>query len=888
MKFILALFLAFFLPAVAIAQSDVKDAKHMATDFLNIYFTTINANELSPNALSLAYQWEAENEMPIYCFTFTIPDNGFIIVHTDTTVGILGFSTKSAFKKEHLPPAMNLLLEEYRFIKPEKEDKKGNNQLQNTQHVTPLLTTSWDQRCYYNDSCPADSMAPAYFCNRAPAGCVASALGQIMHYHQWPYQGIGTNSYYDADYGTLSANFGNTTYNWQGMPNTIYTSNPEIARLMFHVGVATEMNYGPFASGTGASDAHYALKTYFNYKNSTQHVYKVNYTSTSWKSMLQNELDHGRPVFYGGVDAGGGGGHAFVCDGYYGNDYFHINWGWSGTGDGYFMLSNLNPLGSANYINMQEAIIGIEPNTPQLNAAFTASANNIDAGDAINFSNLSQGPHSVYQWRFDGAITTISTLKNPVNIIYNTPGIFDVELIIGDGTSFDTLLKTNYITVKPFADFIADRREIATGQSINFNALCLASNPITQYNWYFHGGTPQTSALPNPQDITWNNPGQFPVLLEITSNGKTHKQLKTKYITVHNHCDTMLWYYFPGYDIQTANQASFTVNQEDLDGLIPYHHPYISSGWDVFNEQLSTGDTNWFISATSLFQTTGTANNWLTFGPVTIPSAGAVLQWKQQYPDHTKRDGYEILVNENGLTHQHFTGSPLLAIADNDPSTVGDTIWTSCSLKFDSITYGGKEIYIAFHHNAHNMFYIAFDDIRIYQCSGFPLYADFLAIDSIIPAGQPITFYDISSGTPTSWSWSFPGGQPANAIDEDPSVIYSTPGIYNVTLDIGYDGGVQKSITKQNYIHVITSVSQPMKNKKFVVIPNPVDDHLVIMAKKNSFNHYKLYDMRGKLIYAGDLKEGESLHMQHTDSGIYLLHLYLNNTLIGITKVLKR
>ena len=67
------------------------------------------------------------------------------------------------------------------------------------------------------------------------------------------------------------------------------------------------------------------------------------YTYDNWIDLIYNELYQGRPVVYGGE--GTDVGHEFVCDGYMyeGGDLFHINWGWGGMSDGYFVLSVLNP-----------------------------------------------------------------------------------------------------------------------------------------------------------------------------------------------------------------------------------------------------------------------------------------------------------------------------------------------------------------------------------------------------------------------------------------------------------------------------------------------------------------------------------------------------------------
>ncbi len=207
-------------------------------------------------------------------------------------------------------------------------------------NVDPLLSTLWNQGTYYNQLCPTDPNGPG---GHVWAGCVATAMGQVMKYHDHPDQGTGSHSYYAAGYGTQSANFGVTTYEWSSMPNQINSNNLPIATLLYHLGVSVDMQYSPNGSGAYSSDARDALVDYFSYSPNAQLLPKNSFPIETFIYKLQNELNLNRPVYYSG--SGSGGGHAFVCDGYQGDDYFHFNWGWSGYGDGYFYLNNLNPGG---------------------------------------------------------------------------------------------------------------------------------------------------------------------------------------------------------------------------------------------------------------------------------------------------------------------------------------------------------------------------------------------------------------------------------------------------------------------------------------------------------------------------------------------------------------
>ena len=151
-----------------------------------------------------------------------------------------------------------------------------------------------------------------------------------------------------------------------------------MARLLYHAGVSVDMNYGPTASGAHISDAAYALKTYFKYSDLLSFVWKSDYSTDDWTALLREEIDNNRPVLYRGYDVEAEGGHAFVCDGYSGADYFHFNWGWYGSyKDEYFYLNDLTP-SSHNYSYSQAAVIGIRPPVPPVGYFDNATCDSLD------------------------------------------------------------------------------------------------------------------------------------------------------------------------------------------------------------------------------------------------------------------------------------------------------------------------------------------------------------------------------------------------------------------------------------------------------------------------------------------------------------------------------
>lgn len=305
------------------------------------------------------------------------PDNGFVIISAfDEVRPVLGFSDAGNLPGTVglLPPGFTGLMENFadqidyaieNEIQADAATTKMWQELrskpvnQDSQRaVSPLISTLWNQTCYYNELCPADAGAPSGYCGHVPVGCVAVAMGQVMKFWNSPATGIGTHSYTCSPYGVLSADFENTTYNWSGMPNQLGSSDLDVATLLFHCGVSVNMQYAATSSGSLTSAGKDALINFFGYSANALYLTKSSYSDVTWEGMLRADLDAGRPLIYAGTGIYGG--HAWVCDGYNGTNYFHFNWGWGGYANGYFYLTNLNPAGY-DFTSSQVAILGIEP-----------------------------------------------------------------------------------------------------------------------------------------------------------------------------------------------------------------------------------------------------------------------------------------------------------------------------------------------------------------------------------------------------------------------------------------------------------------------------------------------------------------------------------------------
>ena len=336
---------------------------------------SIAAKFMATNDLQLVSTYQTTKNVAVF-YVFNTTD-GFVIVSADDCeTPIIGYSHEGCFDPNDIPIQMQDYLKDFasriqygienHIVANEITSKQwervkstGNlNDAKSSNAVAPLLTDTWHQGCFYNSLCPAMS-GP---CDHAEVGCVAVAMGQIMHYYGYPAKGWGSNSYTNLG-TTLSADFGSTTYDWSHMPDSLTESSTEaeieaVATLLYHCGVSVKMSYGINGSLATTDDVPKALSHHFSYSRQIHKEKKKEFGETEWIAMIENDLDQQRPVMYSGF-GNGNIGHAFVCDGYDANGLFHFNWGW-GVANGYFSLGNLNPNGIA-FNNNHSAIFGIVP-----------------------------------------------------------------------------------------------------------------------------------------------------------------------------------------------------------------------------------------------------------------------------------------------------------------------------------------------------------------------------------------------------------------------------------------------------------------------------------------------------------------------------------------------
>lgn len=306
---------------------------------------------------------------------------GFIVMAADDAVmPMLAYSTDQQYDYENPAPAANMWIEYYasqvqyarnQQITPSEEvrhqwdalDYAYGTKDQDTVIVHPLITALWNQTRYYNAYSPIEPEAPGGYDMRTPNGCVAVAMAMIMYYYRYPHSGQGSHTNH-TDYGDFYVNFSQQNYFYEAMSDKLDFYNNEVAKLIFHCGTAVDMMYGADGSGAYSQDVPWALTHYFGYSTNCEYLERSSYSLSQWKNILKENLDASRPLYYSGCSDEGC--HAFVCDGYDNRDYFHFNFGWGGSSNGFYILkavpADSNAVGG--YSHSQRVVRNIYPGSP--------------------------------------------------------------------------------------------------------------------------------------------------------------------------------------------------------------------------------------------------------------------------------------------------------------------------------------------------------------------------------------------------------------------------------------------------------------------------------------------------------------------------------------------
>ena len=363
--------------ALFAAQISQQQAMEQARSFINKMKSGNRA--LKRAQLNVEILSALPDEQLIYAFN--IEDGGFVIVSgDDRTLPVLGYSMTGSIDADDMPDNMRSWLKACELeIAAMKHSNVAATQTEDTSlpAIEPLLKTTWYQTAPYNLLTPIYNGEKEKLKGKHGAtGCTATAMAQVMYYHQWPKEATQPIPEYSVE-NEFVEGLPATTFKWDKMLLNYDSINPgteeeqlAVAELMNYCGRALKMEYNPDGSGTVGLFIANAVRRYFDYSKSTRVAFRRDYSIDGWRNLLWNELNNKRPVAFGGSTTQGG--HSFVIDGYDGKGLFHVNWGWAGRSDGYFAIGILNPKNTTStgastvdegYILDQSAIIGMEKST---------------------------------------------------------------------------------------------------------------------------------------------------------------------------------------------------------------------------------------------------------------------------------------------------------------------------------------------------------------------------------------------------------------------------------------------------------------------------------------------------------------------------------------------
>lgn len=422
------------------------------------YFLSCVRGEKSYDAEAAKLVYEVRNPLlnVSAAYLFNVADKGFVVVAgSDCADPIIAFSDKDTLDVNNMAPAFKWWVEgmsrsimdmQNNELEADKETIKEWNELfseempvmeGSKENVELNFPEKWDQVYPYN------LYSPILWGEQCPAGCVATAIGQIMHYYRFPSEGksvkpfrwpytTSTNPNAPVQYESMTVRFSDSVFNYDLMPNSL-TNRPnvpmdqkyEVCHLLLNVGLAVGMNYTPDGSGAVSQYVPSNINKYFGYPMSN-YITRNRYSDDDWVNAIKTEIDNGRPVYYDGTDPQGGGrdaaGHAFVCYGYRVAStikYFAFNWGWGGSSDCYCNMraSNLTA-GYYNFSVDHGAIINLEK--PE---------------EAITDVNASDQLYAAYPNPASAYITIPYTLRSQKNA--------EMQILSVDGRVVETIRLTS-------------------------------------------------------------------------------------------------------------------------------------------------------------------------------------------------------------------------------------------------------------------------------------------------------------------------------------------------------------------------------------------------------------------------------------------------------------
>jgi PKD repeat protein len=411
-------------------------------------------------------------------------------------------------------------------------------------------------------------------------------------------------------------------------------------------------------------------------------------------------------------------------------------------------------------------------------ADFTASDTVICEGDAVDFTDMSSGAPTSWQWTFTGGTPFTSTLQNPTGIVYSTAGSYTVSLYAANASDTDTVISINYITVNvcgnaPNANFSASSSTICVNDAVDFTDL--STNSPDTWNWTFFGATPGTSTSQNPTGIIYPAAGMYNVQLVVSNANGSDTLIFTNYISV-SACippianfiasDTSLCVgdSISFFNLSSNNPTSF---QWTFFGATPpvSSNPnptgifYYTPG--LYTVQLIVGNSS---GSDTLVYT-----NYVNVNACIPPVAGFVT------PQTTICEDFCIDFADQS------TGTPTSWIwLFPGSNTVSSTLQNPINICYPDSGVYNVTLIVQNAYGRDTLIEVAY--INVDTCPK-PI-VNFIASDTYFCSDNCIDFTDLSDNidNTTSWHWMFPGGVPATDTVRNPHVCYPAEGVYDVIL----------------------------------------------------------------------------------------------------------
>ena len=346
---------------VAAVSVDALEAQNQALRFLNNHSGSVLS--VSPPQLKLVHTEKSKVDarcVDFYIFN-TDDGNAFVIVAgDDRAVNVLAYGSR-AMDINLVPCNMQWMLDHYKrqmdFLRLHPDLLLADAAVRSGVVVSPLVSCTWNQRSPFYNQCPTSGT------QHCLTGCIATAMAQVMYYWKYPAEAPAMDAYTSDVNGVTVGALPGGTFDWDNMLDVYTTSattqqKDAVAMLMRYCGQASHMGYGTSASGAYSEDE-LAGMILFGYNADAELLDRDDYSAQDWASMIEAQLAAGCPILYGGVDADKNAGHAFVVDGCAGGMY-HVNWGYSGSGDGYFVLDAFTTM-NITYSSEQQMLYQVYP-----------------------------------------------------------------------------------------------------------------------------------------------------------------------------------------------------------------------------------------------------------------------------------------------------------------------------------------------------------------------------------------------------------------------------------------------------------------------------------------------------------------------------------------------